>query len=187
VSHKGIDNLLAAFAEATKRLNAPKLFLTLVGPDWGGSKTWLEDRAEKLGIGDRVTFTGSLSGEAVAKEFHTHDIYIQLSRYEGFSLSIGEALLAKKICILSHATGIASIPNLELYQHIRLVTGEVEDTASTVVDVCRRLPELRRAAEEAHEPLIRFFSWKRIAKLHLETYAKLLGATPARDRCGYVQ
>ena len=48
----------------------------------------LTQLAKQLGIDDQVSFTGTLPNEKIAAALKTFDIYIRLSRYEGFSLSI---------------------------------------------------------------------------------------------------
>jgi len=136
---KGLDILLEAFAHAGKRLNGEGIHLALVGPDWRGGKDWLQRRGRELGIADRVVFPGSLSGPQVLSALNRSHIYIQLSRHDAFSLSAAEALLMGKPAILSNAVGPGAYPEIGALPHVRIVRGEVSETAEAMVDCVRRL------------------------------------------------
>jgi len=171
---KGLDILLEAFAEAGRVLPGPRIVLTLVGPDWRSSMAWLKHRAYELGIGDQVTMTGAVPGRGVASILQQTDVYVQLSRHDGFPLSVSEALLAGKPAILSDAIGTTSYHEVALLPHVRILPPRVKEAAGAIADFAHRLPELKRSAEQ-HEGVIReFFSWARIAGLQLSTYDQLM-------------
>jgi glycosyltransferase involved in cell wall biosynthesis len=170
---KGLDILLEAFAEAGRVLRGPGIVLTLVGPDWRRSMTWLKHRAHELGIGDRVTMTGAVPGRGVALILQQADVYVQLSRHDGFGLSVSEALLAGKPAILSDAIGTTSYHEVAFLPHVRIIPPRIKEATCAIADFAHRLPELRRTAEQ-HQGMIReFFSWVRIAGLQLNTYDQI--------------
>jgi glycosyltransferase involved in cell wall biosynthesis len=173
VYQKGLDILLRAFAEAARHLNGQALSLTLIGPDWDGGMARLMQLSKQLGIDDLVSFTGTLPNEKIAAALKTFDIYIQLSRYEGFSLSIAEALLAGKPAILSRNTGTGSYPEIGSLPHIRLVGLDPREAAQAILEFAGRLSGVKQDAERHRAGLRDFFSWERIARLHLETYEAL--------------
>lgn len=176
VYQKGLDILLRAFAEAVKYSNGPALSLTLIGPDWDGGMARLMQLAKQLGIDDRVFFAGTLPNEKIAAALKTFDIYIQLSRYEGFSLSIAEALLAGKPAILSRSTGTGSYREIGSLPHIRLVGLDPREATQGILEFAGRLSGVKQDAQLHREGLREFFSWERIARLHLETYEALAAA-----------
>jgi glycosyltransferase involved in cell wall biosynthesis len=176
VFHKGLDILLEAFEVVAKGAGGARLHLTLAGPDFQGGRRWLEHRATELGIRHLVQFTGALTGAQVGAALAAADIYVQLSRYEGFSLSVVEALLASKPAVLSDATGVVSYPEIASLPHVKTVPLRREEAARAMIDAAQDLPELTRAALSCHKAVTEFFSWDRVARLHLDQYMQLLHA-----------
>jgi glycosyltransferase involved in cell wall biosynthesis len=173
VHHKGLDILLDAFAEGVRRLNEPNVVLTLVGPDFRGGESSLHSRAQELGISDRVFFAGALSGNEVTTALEQSDIYIQISRYDGFGLSMLEALLAAKPAILSRSSGVASYPEVANLPHVRVVSANIEESAEAIAEFARRVHEVKKTALQYQAVVHDFFSWERIARLHLQKYETL--------------
>jgi glycosyltransferase involved in cell wall biosynthesis len=173
IHHKGLDVLLEAFAQATELSPRRNLRLTLVGPDFRGGGRWLRNRAQELGVANYVSFAGSLSGDEVIAALEAADIYIQMSRYEGFGLSMLEALLAGKPAILSQSSGVGSYPEVSSLPHVRVVSANVKESSQAMVEFARDVTEIKKHAEEHRKPLQDFFSWERIARIHLEMYQTL--------------
>lgn len=171
---KGLDILLDAFATATRGSGGAPLHLILAGPDWKGGRTWLEGRATQLGIRDRVEFTGTLTGSQIGAVLATADIYVQLSRHDGFPLSVAEALLASKPAVLSNAIGTTSYPEIGSLPHIMVVPPSKEEAAMAMIAAAERLAEVTRAAVCCQRLVSDFFSWDRIARLHLDQYLQLV-------------
>ena len=179
---KGLDILLDAFADAERRLQGREVTLTLVGPDWRGSLRWLRRRTEELGIAHRVLLTGAVSRREVASMLHQSDIYVQLSRHDGFPSSVSEALLAGKPVILSQAVGHASYPEVASLPHVRVVPPTTTGAVEAMLDLSRRIGELEKIAEQHRTGVDNFFSWERIAGLHLETYKNIVAASPQQTQ-----
>ena len=177
---KGLDLLLEAFADAGRRVPGAGLELMLVGPEWRGSLTWLQRRAQVLGVAPRVRFAGALTASQVAAALREADVYIQLSRHEGFPLSVSEALLVGKPAILSAAVGPVAYAEIAALPHVRVVPPSAQEAADAVVEFVRRLPELQQAAERSLPEVREFFSWERAARLHLEAYDHELRAHDRR-------
>jgi glycosyltransferase involved in cell wall biosynthesis len=173
---KGLDILLPAFAIAASRWGGGRMHLVLAGPDWRGGRSWLEHRASELGIGERVEFTGPLRGRELGAVLAGADIYVQLSRHEGFPLSVAEALLASKPAVLSSAIGTISYPEIASLPHVRIVPPCAEKAARAMIAMAEGLPEMTSAALGSHQALRAFFSWDRVARLHLDQYSHLLRA-----------
>lgn len=170
---KGLDLLLQAFARALQEAPHLAMALTLVGPDWKGGQELLEGLAKELGCASAMKWTGGLPGEAVRQEMLHSDVYIHLSRHEGFPLAIVEALLLGKPAILSREIGTTSFSEIRSLPHVRVVAPDVEEAAQAMLEFARRREELKGLAQEHLPKLREFFSWERVAKAHLETYGRL--------------
>jgi glycosyltransferase involved in cell wall biosynthesis len=166
---KGLDILLDAFAAA--RAAAP-VELTVVGPDWNGGRTALEERAAALGLNGSVRFTGPLPGADVAHELRRADVYVQLSRHEGLPLAVTEALAAGKPAVLSSAIGTCSIPEVRRFRHVVVTEPTAEAASTALLGAAHGIDELRSAANESAPDVAQLFSWQRIAQVHIDRYER---------------
>lgn len=87
---KGCDLLLKAFAQAAA--TDPDLHLVMAGPDGGQWQAEMERLAGTLGLSDRVTWTGMLSGDRKWGAFHAADAFVLPSHQENFGIAVAEAL-----------------------------------------------------------------------------------------------
>jgi glycosyltransferase involved in cell wall biosynthesis len=171
---KGLDILLTAFAKALEAIRDAKLELALVGPDWKGGLERLRRQAAELGCDQRVRFTGALAGHMVREVLAAADAYVQLSRHEGFPLSVVEALLVGKPAILSSEIGTVSYPEVASLAHVRVVPPRGDEAAAAMVEVVRIRDALLKEAQESVAALRDLFSWERVARVHLEHYEQIV-------------
>ena len=87
---KGVDLLIEAFASVAS--SDPTLQLVIAGPDQVDLRAGLHQRAEALGIADRITWTGMLSGELKWGAYRCAEIFCLPSHQENFGIVVAEAL-----------------------------------------------------------------------------------------------
>jgi glycosyltransferase involved in cell wall biosynthesis len=85
---KGYDFLIRALALISKKI--PETELTLIGD--GPERHCLEALVSELGLRNRVTFTGWLTGSEKYKKLRASDIYVMSSLHEGFGVVLLEAM-----------------------------------------------------------------------------------------------
>jgi len=173
VGEKGLDLLLEALARARQRATRA-MTLTVVGPDWNGGLAALRAQCVQLGLAGTVVFAGSRTATELATLYAEHDLYVQLSRNEGFGMSVAEALLAGLPAVLSRAIGAAAWSEVSSGAHVQVVPPEAEAAADALVTAVADLPRLRAAAAAARDGLRHFLSWSRAAELHRVRYAELI-------------
>lgn len=100
---KGCDLLLNAFARTAPR----NLDLVMVGPDTVGWRAVLEAQAQRLGIANRVHWTGMLRGDAKWGAFYSAAAFVLSSHQENFGISVADALACGTILLLSDKVNIA--------------------------------------------------------------------------------
>lgn len=93
--------LILGFAEALKTNKSLKLTIVGDGPELES----LRALANKLKIGDRINFKGSLDNEAVKTQMHRADIFILTSKKETFGVVLIEALAVGLPCISTRSGG----------------------------------------------------------------------------------
>jgi glycosyltransferase involved in cell wall biosynthesis len=87
---KGLDLLIEAFAVVAP--SDPRLQLMIAGPDQVGWQASLQQRAAALGIADRITWPGMLTGELKWGAFRCAELFCLPSHQENFGIVVAEAL-----------------------------------------------------------------------------------------------
>jgi glycosyltransferase involved in cell wall biosynthesis len=87
---KGCDLLVEAFAAVSSW--DERLHLVVAGPDEIRWKATLVERAHALGVADRITWTGALSGAAKWGAYRAADVLVLPSHSENFGMVVPEAL-----------------------------------------------------------------------------------------------
>jgi glycosyltransferase involved in cell wall biosynthesis len=106
---KGPDLLFHAFADALSRL--PKsltkdLHIVMAGPNDHDYGREMERLAASLGIADRITWTGMVSGNLKWGAFYAADAFILPSHQENFGIAVAEALACGVPVLISDQVNI---------------------------------------------------------------------------------
>ncbi len=104
---KGLHYLLEAAAHVAEAINDARFIL--VGD--GELKQYLENYALKLGIADKVIFTGSRTD--IAEFLSIMDVFVNSSIREGIPVSLLEAMAAEKPVVATKVGGIPEVINDE--------------------------------------------------------------------------
>jgi glycosyltransferase involved in cell wall biosynthesis len=107
---KSPNMLMDAFAECLKKLgdNKKAWLLALVGPNEGdGYREYLQAYGERLGISERLLFTGPLYGDEKWATLQDADVFVLPSQYESFGNAAAEAIAVGTPVIVTDRCGIA--------------------------------------------------------------------------------
>jgi len=96
---KGIQDIISVLPDL-----AEDIALVVVGE--GGFMNTLQEQASRLGLSDRVIFTGFIPHDRLPLYFGVSELFVLPSRYEGLPAVIQEALSCKKVVIASNVGGI---------------------------------------------------------------------------------
>jgi glycosyltransferase involved in cell wall biosynthesis len=100
LGYKGVQFLV----EVLPRLPGD-VVLEIVGK--GALKPFLEKRARELGVFDRVKFFEDLPRHELLQLFVDADVFVLLSRYEAYSMSVAEALTAGVPCVVADTSALS--------------------------------------------------------------------------------
>lgn len=108
--HNMYNPSLAVHVVALLRESLSGVRLSMIGPDKGdGSLQSARDLALKLGVADRITFTGSVPKDSIAHWLNQGDIFLNTTRVDNTPVSVLEAM-ACGLCVVS--TNVGGIPYL---------------------------------------------------------------------------
>jgi glycosyltransferase involved in cell wall biosynthesis len=160
---KGFDVLLDALARV------PTARLLLVGD--GGQRLALEEHARRLGVADRVRLTGWVENpRAMMVEA---DVFALPSRFEGFPLSVVEAMLTGLPVV---AADVGSVREAVIHEQTGLLI-EPDDADALAAALERLLgdeTERRRFGEAGREFALARFMADGMAKAYAELYGELV-------------
>jgi glycosyltransferase involved in cell wall biosynthesis len=108
--HEIYNPSLAPRVLAALAADYPDAHLTMTGPDKGdGSLERARETAERLGVADRVTFSGPVPKRDVPARLDEGDIFLNTSNVDNTPVSVLEAM-ACGLCVVS--TNVGGIPHL---------------------------------------------------------------------------
>jgi glycosyltransferase involved in cell wall biosynthesis len=167
--HKNMKNLLRAFNLACKKLPAGiKLVIT-------GNETYL-DEPDKAVIneinkdGQRVFFTGFVSGYVLEQLFKNCDAFIFPSLSEGFGIPVLEAFYFNKPLLCSNTT---SLPEIAGDAALYFDPASQDDIANIILKFYSD-PLLKEELVRRGQSRITLFSWKKMAEEIFQLYKELL-------------
>lgn len=99
---KDVPNLLAAVSVLRERGRAVRL--TIAGE--GSLRSALEVEARDLGLAGRVTFTGHLDGDELARVYREHDVFVLPSSFDNFPNAVLEAMASALPVVATRVGGV---------------------------------------------------------------------------------
>lgn len=159
---KNIERCLLAFAKIKDAI--PHQFVITGGQAWGGGKA--HDLAQSLGIADRFVVLGHVDSNDLQHLYKNADFYIMPSLYEGFSLTLLEAM--QEGCPVI-ASNVSSHPEVAGSAALLFDPYSVDAIANAIMEMASN-PDLRTRLREEGPRQAAKFSWKRCAR---ETVAVL--------------
>jgi glycogen(starch) synthase len=165
VTQKGFDVLLDAFGRLADR---PGFDHRLVLAGDGPERAALQDRARRLGIVDRVSFTGATDRSATASLFRGADLFVLASRHEPFGIVVLEALAAGTPVVASDVGGVSEfLPIGPLSQLVPAGDpAALADQMWSVITEHERHPDRSPAADE----ILESHSWPVIERAYADRY-----------------
>ena len=164
-TRKNVATLLSAFARA----DVPHTLVLAGAPGWGSEAVTAQ--AAKLGVSDRVVFTGYLPDRSLFPSLYSAaEAVVFPSWHEGFGLAMLEAMACGCPVIASNAS---SLPEVGGDAPVYVDPGDVDGLVRAMERVCGDEP-LRAGLSEKGIARARAFSWRKCALETLDCYGRLL-------------
>lgn len=163
---------LDLWLEAARTIAAavPAARFVIVGD--GPLRAELEAHAERLGLADRVTFTGLR--EDVRPYLGAFDLFLSSSQFEGLPLALLEAMAAERPVVVTAVGGVPEVVK-DGVEGILVPPGDPRALADAVLALLADRSRCERLASAARRRVVADFSVERMAR-ELETlYGEVLG------------
>jgi glycosyltransferase involved in cell wall biosynthesis len=164
--YKNIPTALRAFASVARE--APGARLTVTGR--GDSTADLRRLADRLGVGDRVTFSGPVSQSEIVRLLHGASALVFPSIVEGFGFPVLEAMSAGCPVIASHAPAVTEIAG----DAALFCDADRPDAFAAAMHRILCEPALRDRLRDRGMARAAAFSWNDCATRTLVVYDRLL-------------
>ena len=161
---KGQDLLI----EAAVKLNG-LVHVDLIGD--GSSRGYLENMVKRLNAEEFVSFMGTKTQPYIAEHLCEYDLFVQPSRWEGFGLTVAEAMAANVPVLVSAGQGPAEVTCGDTYGWT-FKNGSVEDLAAKISYIIEHYDEAQGKAEMALQYVRGMYDVYVTARRYLENYTK---------------
>lgn len=129
---KGIDLLIRAFARHAAQFS--DFDLVIAGPDQAGWMSELQKLANELGVADRISWPGMLSGEAKWGAFRAAEFFALPSHQENFGIVVAEALALGRPVLIANKVNIWR--EIEADGAGLVVNDDVEGVSAGLEEMC---------------------------------------------------
>jgi glycosyltransferase involved in cell wall biosynthesis len=177
IKQKGQDILLKALAEIKNNNLCEKSFkMHFVGD--GSSRELLQNMTKSLGIEDLVVFEGNKPRDWIYENLCNFDLFVQPSRYEGFGLTVAEAMVAKVPVLSSNIEGPVEIMSVVKNGAKQLIgyTFESENPEDLARQIAAFVQQGRNDEniEFGRQHVMQNYSIKKTALRYLDEYRKVI-------------
>lgn len=169
VPEKGVWQLIAAFPEVLEKVPEAKLYIGGRGPQ----KPELEKLVKRLGISDKVYFTGFIRERDRNYVYHKAKVAVFPSFYEPFGIVALEAMATETPVIVGDVGGLAEIVK-DRVTGLKVNPAVREDLANAIIEILSNEEFAKKLRDNASKMVRSVYSWESIAHSTTEVYQEVL-------------
>ena len=138
----------------------------------GPSMQYLEELIQKYELKDEANLLGAKSQQYIFENLCKYDLFAQPSIYEGFGLTVAEAMAAKVPVLVSENQGPLEIIDNGKYGH-SFKNGDVEDCAEKIIKIIEQGVD-KDMIEAAYKRVEENYSVKQTALSYIKEYQNIV-------------
>ena len=177
VYEKGVQNLIAAMPKILNGYHDSKLIIA----GRGGMLDELRDEVRRLGIDNKVYFTGYLSLDKVTKMYKCADVAVFPSTYEPFGVVALEGMLSGTPVVVSDVGGLNEIVDHRV-NGMKSYAGNPNSIADSILELLYNPGLCTEIAKNAKAKVKSQYNWNKIAQDTHFIYQKAICQTMAEKQ-----
>lgn len=166
-----IENIINAFAELRKRIPEQALHLLIAGD--GTQRQVLEQKVNELGIANCATFLGKIEPSEVPYWHNQIDIFMNISAYESFGVSVLEAMACEVPVIVTDTGGLADLVDNGVHG-FRVPLQPLSETVIAMQRLVENSALRRKMGRKGRERVLKSYSWQQNVDQMLKIYDHIL-------------
>lgn len=172
IYHKGLDLLLESINLIKDKLREKNILLNIYGDGKDKDKDIFFNKIEEYKLNDIIFYKGRVDGQEKIKAFQENQIFILTSRFEGFPISVLEALSFGLPCILTEGTNMKSI--IKKYNSGWISKTNIEDISLKILDALeayeiKKEIYINNSIKNAED-----YKWEKVVIKHKQEFNKIL-------------
>jgi len=164
---KGLKYLITALPGIIKIF--PKTKLTVIGKSPNNSE--VSELIDALDLGDFITFRSGISESQIVDLYHSSEIAVIPSLYEGFGFGAGEAMACGVPLVTTHSGGLKDVVGDCALEISPASSEEIENAVTKLFNNHELKRELALKGRERMETK---FDWKIAANSYVKTFSKVI-------------
>jgi len=165
---KGPDILFDSFSEISKQF--PLIDLVFAGPD-EGLQSVIERKAHKVGLSERVHFTGFLAHKAKIEALTKCYMMVIPSRKEAMSIVVLEGAMLKKPIIFTDECGVDDFEQNNIGISTKVSINEI---ATEMEKLLHSENLANKIGLDAYDFTVKNYSWNAIVNKHINLFENIL-------------
>lgn len=165
--NKGYEEILGALPGAVARCD--RLRFVWVGD--GAHRSLYERKLSRLGLRDRVIFTGLLPPDEVGPTINGFDLLLHASKWEGLPRALVQALLVEKPVVSFDNDGAPEVVDKQTGVLVRL--GDVDGLVAGIVRLADDAQLRENLGKTGRRRCLEAFDWRKMVNLIEALYEKL--------------
>lgn len=167
----GIDVLIHAFSVVYNILNKPEgLFLEITGV--GSDLQKLIDLTKELNVASQVIFHGGVQHKDVPKMLNRLDIFVALSRFESFGVSILEASSCELPVLVSDADGPSEVV-IDGVTGFIVPRNDVDKTSIKLLELINNSKMRKDMGKAGREHVLTHYTWDISLQIMINAYQEI--------------
>ena len=160
---KGLRFLIDALPKVLE--DFPKTHLIVIGKSTNESK--IQKLIEDLDLNDRISFKSNLSQEEIVDIYHTSQIAVIPSLYEGFGFGAGEAMACGIPLISTDSGGLKDVIGDGA---IKIKSGSVQDIEKEIINLFNNDEKRKELSLKGRKRMEGLFDWKISATNYVKVF-----------------
>ena len=164
---KGLRFLINALPKVLK--DFPDTHLIVIGKSPNESK--IRKLIDDLGLNERISFKSNLSEEEIVDIYHTSQIAVIPSLYEGFGFGAGEAMSCGTPLISTDSGGLKDVIGDSA---IKIASGSVEEIEKEIIALFKNPKKRQQLSLEGRKRMEDLFDWKISALNYVKVFKETI-------------